>query len=128
MLGHKLYTITTPNDSATTPQRHFKQFDTFIADFVTMNIYELRFIILCTVYDLSVLAVEIQNNFSNRIYLPTWKDFDTRPLPQWYDSAKIGIFVHWGVYSVPSFKDEWFQFRWGRGNSLLYNFVIKKYF
>jgi alpha-L-fucosidase len=25
----------------------------------------------------------------------------TRPLPAWYDDAKLGIFVHWGVYSVP---------------------------
>lgn len=24
-----------------------------------------------------------------------------RPLPQWYDDAKLGVFVHWGPYSVP---------------------------
>lgn len=24
-----------------------------------------------------------------------------RPLPRWYDDAKLGIFVHWGLYSVP---------------------------
>ena len=24
-----------------------------------------------------------------------------RPLPAWYDDAKLGIFVHWGLYSVP---------------------------
>jgi hypothetical protein len=24
-----------------------------------------------------------------------------RPLPQWYDEAKVGIFMHFGVYSVP---------------------------
>lgn len=39
-----------------------------------------------------------------------WKYLDNRPLPQWYDSAKIGILVHWGVYSVPSFKSEWFWY------------------
>lgn len=84
-----------------------------------MYISELRFIFLYAISDLNALAVEVQNNDSgniNRTYLPTWDDLDTRPLPQWYDSAKIGIFIHWGVYSVPSFKDEWFQFRWGRGN------------
>lgn len=24
-----------------------------------------------------------------------------RPTPAWYDGAKLGIFVHWGLYSVP---------------------------
>lgn len=26
-----------------------------------------------------------------------------RPLPAWFDDAKLGIFVHWGPYSVPAF-------------------------
>lgn len=41
-----------------------------------------------------------------------WQSIDSRPLPEWYDEAKIGIFIHWGVYSVPSFKDEWFWLMW----------------
>ena len=28
---------------------------------------------------------------------------DSRPCPQWWKDAKFGIFVHWGVYSVPAF-------------------------
>ena len=27
--------------------------------------------------------------------------FKRRPLPAWCDDAKLGIFVHWGLYSVP---------------------------
>lgn len=23
-----------------------------------------------------------------------------RPLPQWYDDAKFGIFIHWGAYGA----------------------------
>ena len=41
-------------------------------------------------------------------YVPDWKSLDTRPLPQWFDDAKFGIFIHWGVFSVPSFGSEWF--------------------
>lgn len=26
-----------------------------------------------------------------------------RPLPQWYDEAKFGIFIHWGVWAIPAF-------------------------
>ena len=36
-------------------------------------------------------------------YEANWASIDSRPLPGWYDESKIGIFVHWGVFSVPSF-------------------------
>lgn len=45
-------------------------------------------------------------------YKPNWKSIDSRPLPSWYDEAKIGIFLHWGVFSVPSYVDEWFWDWW----------------
>src|SRR5260221_704601 len=34
-------------------------------------------------------------------YEPTTESLDRPPLPQWYAEAKFGIFVHWGLYSVP---------------------------
>ncbi len=37
-----------------------------------------------------------------RKYEATWESLDSRPLPEWYDEAKIGIFMHFGAYSVPS--------------------------
>jgi alpha-L-fucosidase len=36
-------------------------------------------------------------------YEPTWGSVDSRPTPPWFADAKFGIFIHWGVYSVPSF-------------------------
>ena len=35
-------------------------------------------------------------------YEPRWESLDRRPTPQWFLDAKFGIFIHWGVYSVPS--------------------------
>jgi alpha-L-fucosidase len=35
-------------------------------------------------------------------YEPTVASLDTHPLPRWYDDAKLGIFIHWGLYSVPA--------------------------
>lgn len=49
---------------------------------------------------------------SERQYKPNWDDLDTRSLPQWYDRAKVGIFIHWGLYAVPSFGSEWFWMYW----------------
>jgi alpha-L-fucosidase len=34
-------------------------------------------------------------------YAPTLESLDSHPLPEWYSGAKLGIFVHWGLYSVP---------------------------
>jgi alpha-L-fucosidase len=44
--------------------------------------------------------------FSNSSYSPEWSSLDTRLLPNWYDQSKVGIFIHWGVFSVPSIDTE----------------------
>jgi alpha-L-fucosidase len=36
-------------------------------------------------------------------YTPTIKSLASHRLPLWFDDAKFGIFVHWGLYSVPAF-------------------------
>jgi len=37
-------------------------------------------------------------------YEPTWASIDTRPIPAWFEDAKFGIFIHWGVYAVPAYS------------------------
>lgn len=60
---------------------------------------------LLTVYVvLSMLSIGV----SRCKYEPNWESIDSRPLPEWYDQAKFGIFIHWGIFSVPSFGSEWF--------------------
>jgi len=34
-------------------------------------------------------------------YEATIESLNQHPLPQWFDDAKLGIFIHWGLYSVP---------------------------
>jgi alpha-L-fucosidase len=36
-------------------------------------------------------------------YQPNWESLDQRQTPAWFTEAKFGIFIHWGVYSVPSY-------------------------
>ncbi|MCD9023765.1 alpha-L-fucosidase [Cohnella silvisoli] len=31
-----------------------------------------------------------------------WSDIDARPIPAWFNDYKLGIFIHWGLYSVPA--------------------------
>ena len=35
-------------------------------------------------------------------YEPNWDSLDSRPIPSWFEDAKFGIFIHWGLYSVPA--------------------------
>ena len=41
-------------------------------------------------------------------YEPTWESLKHYSTPQWYMDAKFGIFIHWGVYCVPAFGNEWY--------------------
>lgn len=42
-------------------------------------------------------------------YEPTWESLARhRPAPEWLKDAKLGIYFHWGVYSVPAFGNEWY--------------------
>jgi alpha-L-fucosidase len=46
-------------------------------------------------------------------YEPKWQSLDTRPAPAWFNDAKFGIFIHWGVYAVPAYSEvgkysEWY--------------------
>ena len=64
-------------------------------------------------------------------YKPNWESLDIRSNPSWYDEAKLGIFMHWGAYSVPSYGGggsaaAWFWRYWTVGSKAfvdLYSFV-----
>jgi alpha-L-fucosidase len=40
------------------------------------------------------------------MYDPTWESVGSHRLPTWYDDAKLGIFVHWGLYTVPGWAPQ----------------------
>jgi alpha-L-fucosidase len=41
-------------------------------------------------------------------YQATWESLKKYQTPDWFRDAKFGIFIHWGVYSVPAFGSEWY--------------------
>lgn len=58
-------------------------------------------------------------------YTPDWESLDKRPAPEWFKEAKFGIFIHWGLYSVPMWSPkgtygEWYQY-WMENKKLLGN-------
>ena len=67
-----------------------------------------------------------------QVYQPTWESLDQRPVPQWFRDAKFGIFIHWGVYSVPGWSSkgqyaEWYQQGLMNGDTPRINYHKKKF-
>lgn len=46
--------------------------------------------------------------FSQNRYQATWESLKGYQTPDWFRDAKFGIFIHWGVYSVPAYIYEWY--------------------
>ncbi|WP_052143593.1 alpha-L-fucosidase [Wocania ichthyoenteri] len=60
------------------------------------------------------------------------KNITERPYPEWFKDAKLGIFIHWGLYSVPSYGSkesyaEWFLRGMQLKDSLRTSFVKNTY-
>ncbi len=43
-----------------------------------------------------------------KVYTADWNSFDDYETPQWFSDAKFGIFIHWGPYCVPAYRNEWY--------------------
>jgi len=60
---------------------------------------------------LLIIVVIIVATFSRsqgQTWQANWASLDSRPVPEWWRDAKFGIFIHWGVYSVPAWCDGWY--------------------
>ena len=63
---------------------------------------------------------------------PSWQSINERGYPQWFADAKLGIFIHWGVYSVPAYAGvegygEWYYRGLMVGDTVRINFQNKTY-
>lgn len=50
----------------------------------------------------------VEEGIARGPFTDTWESLCGYRAPAWYQDAKFGIFVHWGVYSVPAFGNEWY--------------------
>lgn len=42
-------------------------------------------------------------------YTDSWESLSGFEVPNWFRKAKFGIFIHWGLFSVPAFNHEWYS-------------------
>jgi alpha-L-fucosidase len=72
-----------------------------------------------TIVKIIVLSVLTSVVSAQDPYKPTWESLDSHKMPSWYEDAKIGLSMHWGVYSVPAWAPrekgisyaEWYGYR-----------------
>jgi len=60
----------------------------------TKKIVFVTIVVMCMIVTIS--------NAQEKKYNPTWKSLDSRPIPEWYDDAKFGVKICWGLFSVPA--------------------------
>ena len=60
-------------------------------------------------------------------YKAEWGSLMTSPVPGWFRQRKLGIFIHWGVYSVPAKFNEWYSRNMYIKDSDEYNYHVKTY-
>lgn len=90
---------------------------------------------------LFICLLSVSLTAQQRDYKPDWKSIDKRPVPAWFENAKFGIFVHWGLYSVPAWSpkgtySEWYKYwldnkkLFGNGDftgTEIYDYHVKTY-
>jgi alpha-L-fucosidase len=81
---------------------------------------------------ITLLAIFLSFSLFAQHYDTTWASLDSRPVPQWYRDVKFGIFIHWGVYSVPGFRTkgqyaEWYQNGLNTGDTATIEYHKKKF-
>lgn len=50
-----------------------------------------------------------EKELSTQKYTADWESLQKYEVPEWYKDLKFGIYFHWGPYSVPAYKNEWYS-------------------
>jgi alpha-L-fucosidase len=56
----------------------------------------------------NAILADVERGAHDGPFRPDWTSLSQYQVPDWYRDAKFGIFIHWGVYSVPAFGSEWY--------------------
>jgi alpha-L-fucosidase len=65
--------------------------------------------IICIVLIQFVISQSVNGQTSLPVYQPDWESLKQHETPQWFLDAKFGIYCHWGPYSVPAYRNEWYS-------------------
>ncbi len=77
--------------------------------------------------DRTVPTQAIRQGIAKGPFTSTWESLRAYHIPSWYEDAKFGIFIHWGIYSVPAFGNEWYPRNMYQKDALEYKHHLETY-
>ena len=77
--------------------------------------------------NLSTIRQTIDTVLATGPFHPEVRSLEHYQCPDWYRDGKFGIFIHWGVYSVPAFGSEWYPRQMYRQGTAEFEHHLKTY-
>lgn len=68
-----------------------------------------KYIKLIAVLTFVFITASCQLKEEKKTYQANWESLKKHQTPEWFLDAKFGIYCHWGPYSVPEYKNEWYS-------------------
>ena len=80
-------------------------------------------------YDVRLRALlgKVDQAVAQGPFKSSWESLESYQVPQWYQDAKFGIFIHWGVYSVPAYDSEWYPHNMYQESNATFQYHVKTY-
>lgn len=76
---------------------------------LSISTFLLTFMVICFVLSSCESKITQKEGEVTQKFEANWDSIrDNYKIPSWFQDAKFGIFIHWGVYSVPAFGSEWY--------------------
>src|SRR5450759_665599 len=73
----------------------------------------------------------VASSKGTEVFQPNWENIAQHyKVPEWFTDGKFGIFIHWGVYAVPAFSNEWYpreMYQKNSKNPEVYKYHLGKY-
>ncbi len=78
-------------------------------------------------YDMTEKLAAIDKVISDGPYADTWESLSAYNVPKWYNGMRFGIFIHYGVFAVPAYDNEWYSRNMYEKDSVAYKHHIETY-
>ena len=100
-----------------------------------MKLSPLHFLLFLAIASCSNIPVEYKPDISTyksplgtEVFMPDSASIARNyQIPEWFKDAKFGVFIHWGVYSVPAYGNEWYPRNMYQEGSEVYKHHIETY-
>ena len=64
----------------------------------------------CSTNEKKTDVMSVESPKGTNVFQDNWENIaENYHFPEWFSDAKFGIFIHWGVYSVPAYGSEWYS-------------------